>query len=162
MTTTADGSGTRITDLDLHVGARIRLRRTMLGMSQEKLGEAISLTFQQIQKYERGANRVSASRLFEIARVLDVPIGFFYDDMPLDPAAIPAPASHASPVMGFAEAQQGFGGPPVSGAPATASIDTSVMSRRETMELVRAYYRIPDAGVRKRVLDLIRSMAPSE
>lgn len=166
MTAVEDASGTRITDLDAHVGARIRLRRTMLGLSQEKLGEAINLTFQQIQKYERGANRVSASRLFEIAKVLDVPIGFFYDDMPPEPLpSVPASTLQTSaPVMGFAEAQQGFGGPPVPAA-ATSSgqnVDASVLSRRETMELVRAYYRIPDTGVRKRVLDLIRSMAPPE
>src|ERR687886_2352058 len=67
---------------DVHVGARVRLRRTLLGMSQEKLGEALGLTFQQVQKYERGANRIGASRLFDLSRVLDVPIGFFFDDMP--------------------------------------------------------------------------------
>ncbi|MCH4092281.1 helix-turn-helix domain-containing protein [Acetobacter sp.] len=161
MAATEDG-GTRVSDLDAHVGARIRLRRTMLGMSQEKLGEAISLTFQQIQKYERGTNRVSASRLFEIARVLDVPIGFFYDDMPLAPAAASPETTQSAPVMGFAEAQQGFGGPPMPGTPSQVAVDAAVLSRRETLELVRAYYRIPDAGVRKRVLDLIRSMAPSD
>ncbi|WP_291365966.1 helix-turn-helix domain-containing protein [Acetobacter sp. UBA5411] len=158
----AEDGGTRVSDLDAHVGARIRLRRTMLGMSQEKLGEAISLTFQQIQKYERGTNRVSASRLFEIAKVLDVPIGFFYDDMPLAPTAPPPEATQSAPVMGFAEAQQGFGGPPMPGASSPATVDAAVLSRRETLELVRAYYRIPDAGVRKRVLDLIRSMAPAD
>lgn len=151
----------RNTDLDSHVGARIRLRRTMLGLSQEKLGEAIGLTFQQIQKYERGANRVSASRLFDIAKVLDVPIGFFYDDMPLDPMTAPSPAASTGVVTGFAEAQQSFGGPPVAGSSPSAT-DAGVLNRRETMDLVRAYYRIPDAGVRRRVLDLIRSMAPGE
>ncbi|MCE0743195.1 helix-turn-helix domain-containing protein [Acetobacter sicerae] len=159
---TAEDGGTRVSDLDAHVGARIRLRRTMLGMSQEKLGEAISLTFQQVQKYERGTNRVSASRLFEIAKVLDVPIGFFYDDMPLAPAAAPPETTQAGPVMGFAEAQQGFGGPPMPGTSSQATVDAAVLSRRETLELVRAYYRIPDSGVRKRVLDLIRSMAPAD
>src|SRR5277367_1577262 len=68
--------------IDTHVGARVRLRRTLLGMSQEKLGEAIGLTFQQVQKYERGANRIGASRLFDLSRVLDVPVSFFFDDMP--------------------------------------------------------------------------------
>src|SRR6266567_5359493 len=67
---------------DSHVGARVRLRRTLLGMSQEKLGNAIGLTFQQVQKYERGANRIGASRLFDLSRVLDVPVAFFFDDMP--------------------------------------------------------------------------------
>ena len=68
--------------VDIHVGARVRLRRTLLGMSQEKLGEAIGLTFQQVQKYERGANRVGASRLYDLSRVLEVPVSFFFDDMP--------------------------------------------------------------------------------
>lgn len=155
-------SGSRSGDLDSHVGARIRLRRTMLGMSQEKLGEAIGLTFQQIQKYERGTNRVSASRLFDIARVLDVPIGFFYDDMLPDAGSQPAPAPA---VTGFAEAQQSFGGPPAPGGTrpgVSAALDARILSQRETIDLVRAYYRIPDDGVRKRVLDLIRSMAPPE
>src|SRR3982074_632911 len=66
--------------VDVHVGSRVRLRRTLLGMSQEKLGEAIGLTFQQVQKYERGAHRTGASRLHELSRVLDVPVGFFFDD----------------------------------------------------------------------------------
>jgi len=78
--------------VDVHVGARMRLRRTLLGISQEKLGEAIGLTFQQIQKYERGTNRISASRLFDLARVLDVPISFFFDDMP-DAAAASSPSA---------------------------------------------------------------------
>src|SRR5471030_1017535 len=73
--------------VDLHVGSRVRLRRTLLGMSQEKLGNAVGLTFQQIQKYERGANRIGASRLFDISRVLDVPVQFFFDDMPVETAA---------------------------------------------------------------------------
>src|SRR5690348_18309853 len=68
--------------IDIHVGSRVRLRRTLLGMSQEKLGEAIGLTFQQVQKYERGANRVGSSRLFDLGRVLDVPISYFFEDMP--------------------------------------------------------------------------------
>ncbi|MFP6756792.1 MAG: helix-turn-helix transcriptional regulator, partial [Alphaproteobacteria bacterium] len=67
--------------VDIHVGSRIRLRRTLLGMSQEKLGKAIGLTFQQVQKYERGTNRVGSSRLFQLAKILDVPVSFFFDDM---------------------------------------------------------------------------------
>lgn len=67
--------------IDVHVGSRVRLRRTLLGLSQERLGEAVGLTFQQIQKYERGANRIGASRLFEFSRILDVPVSFFFDDM---------------------------------------------------------------------------------
>src|SRR4051795_11923212 len=73
--------------IDVRVGARLRLRRNMLGLSQEKLGEAIGLTFQQVQKYERGANRIGASRLHELSRVLDVPVSFFFDDT--DPVRAP-------------------------------------------------------------------------
>ncbi|HEY8289670.1 MAG TPA: helix-turn-helix transcriptional regulator, partial [Acetobacteraceae bacterium] len=78
----ADKEPARPSPIDVHVGSRIRLRRTLLGMSQERLGEALGLTFQQVQKYERGVNRVGASRLFDLSRVLDVPISFFFDDMP--------------------------------------------------------------------------------
>jgi transcriptional regulator with XRE-family HTH domain len=76
------GKGSRPRPIDVHVGSRIRLRRTLLGLSQERLGEALGLTFQQVQKYESGATRVSASRLFDLSRVLDVPIGFFFDNVP--------------------------------------------------------------------------------
>src|SRR5258706_10394778 len=72
---------------DVHVGARVRLRRTLLGLSQEKLGEAIGLTFQQVQKYERGANRIGASRLWELSGVLDVPVQFFFGEMSQDTVA---------------------------------------------------------------------------
>src|SRR5262245_8084214 len=68
--------------VDVHVGSRVRLRRTLLGLSQERLGEAVGLTFQQIQKYERGANRIGASRMYDLAHVLDVPVSFFFEDMP--------------------------------------------------------------------------------
>ena len=133
--------------IDVHVGSRIRLRRTLLGMSQERLGDALGLTFQQVQKYERGLNRVGASRLFDLARVLDVPISFFFDDLP---DALAAPGQITSPrrFSGFAENQDPFG--------------DDTMSRRETVELVRAYYRIADSSLRKRVLDLIKTMAPPE
>src|ERR1700743_1014534 len=79
--------------VDLHVGSRVRLRRTLLGMSQEKLGNAVGLTFQQIQKYERGANRIGASRVFDMARVLDVPVQFFFEEM----APAPADATYPPP-----------------------------------------------------------------
>src|ERR1700733_2217914 len=78
----AEEKESRPSPVDMHVGARIRLRRTLMGMSQERLGDALGLTFQQVQKYERGVNRVGASRLFDLSRVLDVPISFFFDDMP--------------------------------------------------------------------------------
>jgi len=149
----------------MHVGHRIRLRRTLMGLSQEKLADALGLTFQQVQKYERGANRVGASRLYELARVLDVPIGFFFDDMkrPEQAATEPAPVMQSS---GFAESQSAFGGPPPKALPPrlfdAPEDETELFSRRESIELVRAYHRIPDASVRKRMLELIRSMAPAE
>ncbi|MGH7068388.1 MAG: helix-turn-helix domain-containing protein [Acetobacteraceae bacterium] len=136
----------RASPIDAHVGSRIRLRRTLLGLSQERLGDALGLTFQQVQKYERGINRVGASRLFDLARVLDVPISFFFDDMP-EPLASSAPNLAAGGFGALAETKQAFG-------------SDSVMNRRETIDLVRAYYRVADPAVRKRVFDLIRSLAP--
>src|SRR5689334_13790578 len=125
--------------IDVHVGTRIRLRRTLLGMSQERLGDALGLTFQQVQKYERGLNRVGASRLFDLARVLDVPISFFFDDLP---DRLASSLGHTPRrASGLPESQEGFG--------------DDTMNRRETLELVRAYYRITDAVVRKRVFELI-------
>jgi transcriptional regulator with XRE-family HTH domain len=140
----------RSSPIDAHVGARIRLRRTLMGMSQERLGEALGLTFQQVQKYERGVNRVGASRLFDLSRVLDVPISFFFDDMPEPLAGAHGGGySNGSRVAGFAENQDGFG-------------TDELLNRRETLELVRAYYRINEPSVRKRVFDLIKSMGPTE
>lgn len=136
--------------IDVHVGARMRLRRTLMGMSQERLGEALGLTFQQVQKYERGVNRVSASRLFDLSRVLDVPISFFYDDMPDALAHLYGGQSGtqgARRAMGFSEVQDGFG-------------NDDTLNRRETLELVRAYYRITDPAVRKRVFELMKSLVP--
>ena len=137
----------RASPVDVHVGARIRLRRTLMGMSQERLGDALGLTFQQVQKYERGANRVGASRLFDLSRILDVPISFFYDNMPESMAGVVQ--QQPRPMHGFAEQQSGFGG-------------DDTMTKRETLELVRAYYRITDPNVRKRMLDLIKSMGPAD
>jgi transcriptional regulator with XRE-family HTH domain len=120
-----------------------------MGMSQERLGEALGLTFQQVQKYERGVNRVGASRLFDLSRVLDVPISFFYDDMPESLANVyggQPGGPTARRAVGFAEAQDGFG--------------EDALNRRETLELVRAYYKITDTAVRKRVFDLIKSLVP--
>ncbi len=136
---TADGKPNPI---DAHVGARVRLRRTLLGMSQEKLGLRLGLTFQQVQKYERGANRIGASRLFDLSRVLDVPVSFFYDDM-------------ASGVADASPRQLSLGHQ----ADCDATADTDQLARRETLELVRAYYRIPSEPVRKRVFDLAKALA---
>ena len=117
----------------------MRLRRTLLGMSQEKLGDAIGLTFQQVQKYERGANRIGSSRLFDLSRVLDVPIGFFFDEMPGDVAA-----SSPAQTRGMAE------------EPVSYELDP--MAKRETLELVRAYYKITDPHVRKRLFELTKAL----
>ena len=139
----------RPSPIDAHVGSRIRLRRNLMGMSQERLGEALGLTFQQIQKYERGVNRVGASRLFDLSRVLDVSISFFFDDMPEPLAGLHGTHQVTRAAGGFAEPQDAFG-------------VEDPASRRETLELVRAYYRITDPSVRKRVFDLIKSMGPAE
>lgn len=119
----------------------MRLRRTLLGLSQEKLGEMIGLTFQQVQKYERGANRVSCSRLFDLARSLEVPISYFFDDMALE-------VSNLSPVQ--------MGREPPTQEPVAAEVDPRL--RRETLELVRNYYSITDPDVRRRIYDLAKAL----
>lgn len=118
--------------VDVHVGARLRQRRTLLGMSQEKLAAAFGVSFQQIQKYERGANRVSASRLHQLTHILNVPVGYFFE--------------------GMTDAPQNGAAHPVH--------DAEMVASRETLELVRAYYRIEDATVRRRLVDLLRSLGP--
>ena len=130
--------GDKPNPIDIHVGSRVRLRRNMLGLSQEKLGEAIGLTFQQVQKYERGANRIGASRLHDLSRVLDVPVAFFFDDM--DPVRAPAIPG------GFAE-------------PPAEAFDSDPLRKRETVELVSAYYRIDDPAVRRRLFELAKALA---
>jgi transcriptional regulator with XRE-family HTH domain len=140
----------RPSPIDIHVGSRVRLRRTLLGMSQERLGDALGLTFQQVQKYERGVNRVGASRLFDISRVLDVPISYFFDDMPEGMSESPISGPRGR-MYGFAEAQEPF----------AAGVDDH-LTKRETLELVRAYYRITDPSMRKRMYELMKSLAPPE
>ncbi|MSP66587.1 MAG: XRE family transcriptional regulator [Alphaproteobacteria bacterium] len=127
--------------VDIHVGSRVRLRRTLLGMSQEKLADAIGLTFQQVQKYERGANRIGSSRLFQLSQVLDVPVSFFFDDL--------------------STAAQGTDGTGDGGA-AGQGFEHENLSRRETLELVRAYYKITNDGVRKRIFDLVKAIAAAQ
>ena len=127
--------------VDAHVGSRARLRRTMMGMSQETLGEAVALTFQQIQKYERGANRIGCSRLFQFSHILGVPVSFFFEDMP--DGALGKMAK--STAKGLSDNDQ-------------PALEDDPMMRQETLELVRAYYRISDPTVRKKVFDLLRAM----
>ena len=130
--------------VDVHVGSRLRSRRTMLGMSQEKIGTAIELTFQQVQKYERGTKRISASRLYQLGKVLDVPVSYFFDDMPPEIAQ-----TDGRRPFGFSESEA-----------AVYEVDT--LAKRETLELVRAYYRIKNEKVRKRVYQLAKTLAKAD
>jgi transcriptional regulator with XRE-family HTH domain len=143
--------------IDVHVGKRLRLRRTLLGMSQERLGERLGLTFQQVQKYERGANRIGSSRLFELGQILDVPVSFFFDDMPRTETA----AGHAAVGFGpdgLARAAAGFG-LAEEGAAFEHDLDDGLsLDKRETLELIRAYYRIADPAVRKRLFELTKAL----
>ncbi|MBT5767602.1 helix-turn-helix domain-containing protein [Emcibacteraceae bacterium] len=125
--------------VDIHVGARVRLRRTLLGMSQEKLGKALGLTFQQVQKYERGANRIGSSRLFQLSKILDVPVSFFFDEMTTDTT---------QKADGMAEGNKQV-------------FEVDKLSRRETLELVRAYYKITDPSVRKKIFEMVKAVGSS-
>ena len=136
----SDGKGHPI---DIHVGLRVRLRRTLLGWSQEKLAQALGLTFQQVQKYERGANRIGASRLFDLGRVLDVPVSFFFDDMTAEAGAAAADRSGG--------AAEGAG-----------EYETDPMARRETRGLVDAYWQIDEPDLRRRVFELTKALARTE
>jgi len=127
--------------IDLHVGSRLRQRRCLLGLTQQRLAAAVGIKFQQIQKYESGANRVSASRLWSLAHALDVPISFFFDDLN---------AGNARPVEGFGEPNSDFGD--------DDRIEPGVLSKKETIDLVRAYYNLKEEP-RKRLLDLAKTMA---
>jgi transcriptional regulator with XRE-family HTH domain len=120
--------------IDGQVGNRVRIRRMLIGMSQEKLGDHLGLTFQQVQKYEKGINRIGAGRLFEIARILDVPIDFFYDGV-------------GTPSDGVGEAR----------APVMEFVSST-----EGLQLSLAFMKIKDPKVRKRVLDLVKSLAEEE
>jgi transcriptional regulator with XRE-family HTH domain len=130
--------------IDVHVGSRIRMRRTLLGISQMALAENIGLTFQQVQKYETGANRVSSSRLVDVANALDVEIPYFFQEMA-------AGVEQQTPAMLMN----------VKKLP-TIDQERDPMVRRETLELVRAYYRIPDPAVRKRLAELTKAVARGE
>jgi len=125
--------------IDLYVGGRVRMRRMLVGLSQEKLGDALGVTFQQIQKYEKGANRIGASRLHQIAQVLGVPVSFFYDGA--------APAGDAAP--GFAE------------APALDHV-ADFLATSEGLHLNKAFVRIQDAGVRRKLVALVEAVANAQ
>jgi len=129
------------TPIDAHVGVRIRARRSLLGMSQKDLGAKVGLTFQQIQKYERGTNRIGSGRLFEFSCILGVPISYFFDDMP-------------SALVTYAEQGAKKGKPIPASAP-----DAQILDRRETLDLVRRFYAIENDQVRQRFLELMREAA---
>ena len=128
--------------IDVHVGSRVRFRRMLLGMSQEKLGERLGLTFQQIQKYEKGINRIGASRLFDLAHVLGVPVQFFYEEAPV--GGEPNPLT-----VGYAE------------KPAENSI-VEFLRSRDGLELNKAFVRIADVKARRAIVELVRSLAEDE
>ena len=127
--------------VDIHVGSRLRLRRGLIKMSQQKLAEAVGVTFQQVQKYERGTNRISISRMYEMASALGVPASFFLEDLPTQSLEIGQ--------AGFAEEAQ-------------ATFESDPLHRKETRDLIRAYYRIVDPCVRKRILDLAKTLASAD
>lgn len=129
--------------VDVHVGQRVKLRRTLLGMTQGKLGESIGLTFQQIQKYERGANRISASKMWQLANVLDVPISYFFDEMP----------DH------IRESHPGFLGETTE---SNVPEEHLTLHRRQSLELTRTFGKLQDSQIRKRVIDVVRAIADSE
>ncbi len=132
--------------IDRHVGSRVRMRRVLLGMSQEKLGDALGLTFQQIQKYEKGTNRIGASRLQQISRTLNVPPSFFFDGAPLQDEQI-----GENGVTQFSVAES---------SSSTFVID--FIASAEGLHLNKAFARIQDPKVRKRIIDLVTSLASDD
>ncbi|MEM5502815.1 helix-turn-helix domain-containing protein [Ahrensia kielensis] len=122
--------------IDIHVGSRIRLRRTMIGMSQEKLGDSLGITFQQIQKYEKGSNRVGASRLQNLAGILNVPVSFFFEDAPGSDAVVPGGLEETS-----------------------TSYVVNFLSSSEGLQLNRAFVKISDPKIRRRLIDLVKTLA---
>ncbi|PCH45167.1 MAG: transcriptional regulator [Hyphomicrobiales bacterium] len=123
--------------IDIHVGSRVRLRRTMMSMSQEKLGDALGITFQQIQKYEKGTNRIGASRMQQISAALKVPVAFFFED---------APAHSGTPATGMSEAS-------------STSYVVDFLSSPEGIQLNRAFVRIRNPAIRRKIVDMVKTLA---
>jgi transcriptional regulator with XRE-family HTH domain len=128
--------------VDVEVGHRIRIERLSRGLSQTALASQLGVTFQQVQKYEKGVNRIGASRLFDLAHVLGVPVQFFYDDLP-------AAGSDAHAAVGFAD------------RPADSYV-VDFLSSREGLELNKAFVKISDARARRAIVDLVRALAGNE
>ncbi|MDA7948016.1 MAG: helix-turn-helix domain-containing protein [Hyphomicrobiaceae bacterium] len=122
--------------VDIHVGSRVRLRRMLVGLSQEKLGDSMGLTFQQIQKYEKGVNRIGASRLFKLSQVLDVPVQFFFDGMP-------AVEDGSMPELGDGDSE---------------SYLYEFLNTRDGLELNRAFMKVSNPEVRRAIIDLVRTL----
>lgn len=127
--------------IDKHVGSRVRMRRMMLGMSQEKLGDALGLTFQQVQKYEKGTNRIGASRLQQISQILQVPVSFFFE---------------GAPTIGPAPRLEGM-----SEAPSPAYV-SDFLATSDGLALTKAFVRIDDAKLRRRIVDLVEQIAAGD
>lgn len=125
---------------DKHVGARVRMRRMMLGMSQEKLGDSLGLTFQQVQKYEKGANRIGASRLQQISHILQVPVSFFFEGAPQTPG---------QPTTGLSE------------APSPAYV-SDFLATSDGLALTKAFMGIKDAKLRRKIVDLVEQIATDD
>lgn len=121
--------------VDVHVGKRLRMRRTLRGLSQEQVAGALGLTFQQLQKYEKGSNRISAGRLYDLGEILEVPVSFFSEGIPSDPKA------HNRAAV------------------STSDEEPEPLNKRGTLEFVRAYYRIKEPAIRDRIVTLTRAMA---
>jgi len=125
--------------IDVHVGSRVRMRRILIGMSQEKLGDALGLTFQQVQKYEKGTNRIGASRLQNIATILGVPVEYFFDGKPID---------ETTPMLDMAD-----------GSPDEATYVVDFLATSEGVQLNKAFVRIRDARLRRKVVELVKEIA---
>lgn len=139
---TAKGQGRKPNPMDTHVGSRVKLRRTMMGMSQEKLGQALGVTFQQVQKYEKGTNRIGAGRMQQISETLKAPIGYFFEDAPLPEGS--------SAATGLADTTR------------QASFETDFLSSPEGIQLNRAFMRIRNPDMRRQIVALVRTIADGE
>ncbi len=133
-------AGKKSNPVDAHVGSRVRLRRMLVGLSQEKLGDQLGLTFQQVQKYEKGVNRIGASRLYQLSQILEVPVQFFFEG---------APPTNGSSGSGY-------------GKPDTEAFLYEFLNTRDGLELNRAFVRISDSQVRRSIVDLVRAIGQSE
>ena len=139
--------------VDVHVGNRVRMYRTLKGMSQEKLAEELGLTFQQVQKYEKGMNRIGASRLWDISQVLETPIALFYDGITSETESLSPRHLQNNSAKDDLDAKV---------AQIAEQINKDPLNRRETLELMRNYYRIPDRNAAHKVFDLVKVLAFSD